>query len=121
MIEKYLKDSITDKGRLAKIESLSTLNLIPARIYREIRRQDSLMHSKDLAYLSEKGFIRRAKDTLGIEEDDDDKESLDKIKKEAINGGSLPKDKKELKLIIRTEALLPEEKKKSLQKDSIQP
>lgn len=28
MIEKYLKDSITDKARLAQIETLSKLNLI---------------------------------------------------------------------------------------------
>ena len=38
MIEKYLKDSITDKGRLARIEQLSKLNLIPSRIFREQNR-----------------------------------------------------------------------------------
>ncbi|MEI7470709.1 MAG: penicillin-binding transpeptidase domain-containing protein [Chitinophagaceae bacterium] len=121
MIEKYLKDSITDKGRLAKIESLSNLNLIPARIYREIRRQDSLLHSKDADYLSEKGIIRKAKDTLGIEVDDEDKESLDKNKKDTINNGTIPTKNKEVKLPLKTAAILPDQKKKPIQKDSIQP
>ena len=33
MIEKYLKDSITDKKRLERVEQLANLNLIPDRIY----------------------------------------------------------------------------------------
>ncbi|MBC7689162.1 MAG: penicillin-binding protein 2, partial [Aquabacterium sp.] len=44
LIEKYLKDSITDKARLDRIEQLSNLNLIPPRIYIEMRSQDSLRH-----------------------------------------------------------------------------
>ena len=119
LIEKYLKDSITDKGRVAKIESLSKLNLIPARIYREMRKQDSLLHSRDSAYLIAKGFIRIAKDTLGIEEDDEDKETLDKIKKDALSNGSLPKKQADEKMEIRSEAVLPNDKKKPEQKDSI--
>lgn len=119
MIEKYLKDSITDKGRLAKIESLSKLNLIPARIYREMRRQDSLMHSRDSAYLIAKGFIRIAKDTLGIEEDDEDKETLDKVKKDVLSNGPFPKKQTDEPFQIKTEAILPGEKKKTEPKDSL--
>ncbi len=41
MIEKYLKDSITNPRRIAEVEKLSKLNLIPPRIYKELRTQDS--------------------------------------------------------------------------------
>lgn len=47
MIEKYLKDSITDKSRLDKIEQLSKLNLIPPRIKAAINKQDSIKKVKN--------------------------------------------------------------------------
>ena len=81
MIEKYLKDSITDPARVARIEQLSNLNLMPPRIFIEIKRQDSMMHAKDSAYLIAKGYIKILKDTIGLDEEDDT-ESLDKLKKQ---------------------------------------
>jgi len=119
MIEKYLKDSITDKARLARIDQLSKLNLIPARIYSELKRQDSLSHAKDSAYLVAKGYIRNIKDTLEMDESDED-EALDKLKKdkEEIKGGQPKKDSNDKKIIVKPEALLPDEKKKQEAKDT---
>lgn len=119
MVEKYLKDSITEKSRLAKIEEISKLNLIPPRIYAELKKQDSLSHAKDSAYLIAKGYIRIAKDTLGIEEEDEDKETLDKIKKEVLKNEQQPKKQSDEKLQIRSEAILPGEKKKPEKRDSL--
>ena len=120
MIEKYLKDSITDKNRLARVEQLSKLNLIPSRIYVELKRQDSLSHAKDSAYLLAKGYIRLIKDTVGLDEGDED-DALDKIKtdKEDIKKGKPAKDSGDKKMIIKTEAILPNEKKKPETKDTI--
>ena len=53
---------------------------MPARIYEAIRHRDSLMHVKDTSYLIEKGYIKTAKDTMDIDEEDDT-EALDKLKK----------------------------------------
>jgi len=120
MIEKYLKDSITDKARLARIDQLSKLNLIPARIYSELKRQDSLSHAKDSAYLVAKGYIHNIiKDTLEMDESDED-DALDKLKKdkEEIKGGQPKKDSNDKKIIVKPEALLPDEKKKQEAKDS---
>ena len=106
MIEKYLKDSITEPARKERIEQLSKLNLIPPRIYTELRKQDSLRHSKDSAYLLAKGFLKTIKDTTGID-DEIESSDLEKIKKE--------KSKKELPLkdsIVKAEAILPQEKRK---------
>lgn len=122
MIEKYLKDSITDKARLARIDQLSALNLIPSRIYAELKRQDSMRHSKDSAYLIAKGYIRIIKDTLGMDETDED-EALDKLKKDKDEAkkGQPKKDSNDNKLRIRTEAVLPDEKRKPASQDSIKP
>jgi penicillin-binding protein 2 len=113
MIEKYLKDSITEKTRLAKIESFSKLNLIPKRIYDEMRRQDSMRHAKDSAYLIAKGYIKVIFDTLELDEDDKT-EALDKIKKDKETASKeLPaKDSSNKKAPVKTEAILPNEKKK---------
>jgi penicillin-binding protein 2 len=120
MIEKYLKDSITEPRRLAEIERLSKLNLIPARIYSELKRQDSLSHSKDSAYLVAKGYIRIIKDTLEMDESDED-DALDKLKKdkEDLKKGQPRKDSGDRKITIRTEAVLPDEKKKPELKDTL--
>ena len=107
MIEKYLKDSITDKDRLAKIESISKLSLIPKRIYVEVRRQDSLRHSKDSAYLIEKGFIKIIKDTTGID-DGEDEVGLTKIIKDKKDKENRDNKKEEL---LKPEAILPDKQK----------
>jgi penicillin-binding protein 2 len=120
MIEKYLKDSITDKDRLARIETLSKLHLIPDRIYIEMKRQDSLSHSKDSAYLIAKGYIKIIKDTLDMDDSDED-DALDKIKKdkEDLKKEKPKKDGNDNKPSIKTEAILPNEKKKPETKDSV--
>lgn len=122
MIEKYLKDSITDKGRLAKIETLSKLNLIPAKIYYEQRVQDSLLHARDSAYLIAKGYIKLMIDTLDLDESAED-EVLDKLKKdkEELTKKQPKKDSNDNKIKIKTEAILPDEKKKPETKDSVKP
>ena len=107
MIEKYLKDSITDKARIARVEQLSNLNLMPTRIFVELRRQDSLRHSKDSAYLFAKGYIKFIRDTVGIDEDQIDKDELEKAKKEKPgDDNKLPKDS-----VVKPEAILPNGKK----------
>ena len=119
MIEKYLNDSITDKGRLEKLDQLSKLNLIPPRIYSEIRRMDSLAHAKDTAYLIQKGYIRIARDTLGLEDEPDPikNDEPDKIKLQFKEADRKKKDS--LLQIQKVEAILPEEKKKPEPKDSL--
>ena len=115
MIEKYLNDSITDKERLAKIESLSKLSLIPKRIYVEVRKQDSLRHSKDSAYLIAKGFIKIIKDTTGID-DGEDEVGLTKLIKDKKDKENRDNKKKEDP--IKPEAILPGKQKQVVQ-DSV--
>ena len=120
MIEKYLKDSITDKRRLAKIEQLSNLNLIPARIFAELKRQDSMAHSKDSAYLIAKGYLRIIKDTMDLDETDAE-DALDKLKKdkESLKKKQPLNDSGNNKIRIGQQAILPDEKKKPEVKDSV--
>jgi len=117
MIEKYLKDSITDKARLARIETLSNQNLMPPRIYSELRRIDSLDHIGDSAYLLQKGYIKIIKDTLEAEDEPEilKQSDMEKVKKELLN----EKNKKDTVVIIRKpEAILPDNKKLSTEEDS---
>ncbi len=112
MIEQYLKDSIPEPDRKAKVESISKLNLMPPRIYRELRYRDSLMHSRDTSYLLAKGYIRIIKDTMDMD-DHDEQEALDKLKKDKQR-----EDQKKREIPDKIdnrpnlEGLLPEEKKK---------
>ncbi|MBL0145159.1 MAG: penicillin-binding protein 2 [Chitinophagaceae bacterium] len=119
MVEKYLKDSITEKSRLAKIEEISKLNLIPPRIYAELRRQDSARHSGDSAYLIAKGFIKIIKDTLEL--DDDEVDALDKLKKdkETVKKDTPKKDSGNSNLNNKPAAILPDEKKKQNITDTV--
>ena len=118
MIEKYLKDSITDKSRLALVEKMANTNLIPALIYTELKRQDSLAHAKDSAYLIAKGYIK-IKDTLDLDETNEE-EMLDKIQKdkESLKKGKPGNDSTGNKIKVNAQAILPDEKKKSAIKDS---
>ncbi len=119
MVEKYLKDSIVDKSRLAKIESLSKTNLIPPQIYQEVKRLDSLKHASDTNYLILKGYIKIIQDTLELD-DESDKEELDKIKKEKnqIKETKPKKDSNDRKIKFNTDAILPEDKIKPVEIDS---
>ena len=114
MIEKYLKDSITDPKRLDKIDKLSELNLIPVRIFNELKRQDSISHSKDSAYLIAKGYIRIIRDTMELDETDE-QDAIDKVEKdkELIKNGQPQKDSPGV-IRLRQPALLPEEKKRGI-------
>jgi penicillin-binding protein 2 len=120
MIEKYLKDSITEKPRLDRIEQLSNLNLIPKRIYIELRTQDSMRHAKDSAYLVAKGFIKMIKDTLDID-DEDEKDALEKMKadKETVKKDQPVKDSSNKKEPVRPSAILPSDPKKPEVKDTV--
>jgi penicillin-binding protein 2 len=72
MIEKYLKDSITNPARLAKIEQLYRTSLIPARILAEMRRLDSVAAAKKQQTDQEaKRRMKELKDSTGIDEDPD--------------------------------------------------
>ncbi|MDP4283929.1 MAG: penicillin-binding protein 2 [Bacteroidota bacterium] len=114
MIEKYLRDSITEPDRKAQIETISKLDLMPTRIYDAIKYRDSLVHSKDTSYLIEKGYIKTLKDSMGLD-DEDDMEGLEKLKKSnqeetSVDNSDTPK--KEEKINKNTEpALLPEKQK----------
>lgn len=120
MIEKYLKDSITDIGRIAQIEKLSSLNLIPPRIYKEIRKQDSMRHVKDSAYLIAKGYLKIIRDTMGLD-DEDEQEALDKLKKDKESAKKeLPKkDSNNIPLKGKIEAILPDDKRNAVTKDTV--
>ena len=99
------KDIITDKARLAKIEQLSNLNLMPKRIFIEIRKQDSLRHAKDLEYLLSKGYIKSIKDTVGLDEDQFDNDEFNNLKKEK------PAKKNRKDKELNSQAVLPSQKK----------
>lgn len=119
MIEKYLNDSITDKARLENVDQLSKLNLIPLRIYSEIRRMDSLAHAKDTAYLIQKGYIRIVKDTLDLEDEPEVLKSEEPEKNKLQIREDKQKKNDSLLPVQKPEAILPEEKKKPEPKDSI--
>ena len=107
MIEKYLKDSIIDKRRLAQIEQLSGLNLMPARIAQEVRRLDSLKHSKDTAYLLSKGYIKIIKDTLQTDEEPEQDLKADELAKKKKELEDQKKREDDSLKRARAEAVLP--------------
>lgn len=119
MIEQYLRDSIADPKRKAKIEQLSKLNLMPARIYKEARYRDSLLHAKDTSYLLAKGYIQIIKDTMGLE-DEDNTEALEKLKKAKQKEDSEKRKKQpDSPLQLRLQpAVAPDEKRRPEVKDS---
>ena len=120
MIEKYLKDSISGKERQAKVEQIANLNLIPPRIYKELRKMDSIRHAKDSAYLASKGYIKIVKDTIGLDADDE-ADALDKIKKEkeSVKKELPKKDSGNIPVKGSLEAILPDEKRKTEVKDTV--
>ena len=113
LIEKYLKDSITDKKRLAQIEQLSQLNLIPPRIYTEIRKQDSMRHIRDSAYLVARGYLKSLKDTMGLD-DEDERDALDKLKKdkELVKKEIPKKDSNSTAPKFKIEGVLPDNRRR---------
>ncbi len=116
MIEKYLHDTIA-KNRQAIVEKFEKLNLIPPRIYKEMKTVDSMLHSKDSAYLIAKGYITLIRDTMEMDKTDEE-EILDQIKKEKEKEKQ-KRDSGDKKIKINTEAILPNEKKKPEPKDTL--
>ena len=119
MIEKYLNDTIA-KNREAIVEKFEKLNLIPPRIYKEMRTVDSMLHRKDSAYLLAKGYIRLLRDTMEVDATDE-QAILDQLKKEKEDLKKQQKKKEDTdgKLIFNTDAILPNEKKKPELRDSM--
>jgi len=112
MIEKYLNDSITDKARLQRLEYYAGLNLIPPRIYAQIRTQDSLMHRKDTAYLVAKGYIKLIRDSVGIE-NEDATEIIENLKSgtKSLKQGDKSKSANDSD-IVQPPAIIPNDKRK---------
>ena len=107
MIEQYLNDSIAGAARKKKVEEISKMNLIPARMLREIRRQDSLLHARDTGYLIAKGYLKMIRDTADIDVEIDNDE-VDIIKNEK------PQKNKSARDTARApEALLPGENRRA--------
>jgi penicillin-binding protein 2 len=119
MIEKYLNDTIA-ANRQAIVEKFTKLNLIPSRIYTEMKTVDSMLHKTDSAYLIAKGYIKLIKDTMEMDASDE-QEILDQIKKEKeeLKKNQQKKQDSANKIKMNTEAILPTEKKKPEIKDSL--
>jgi len=111
MIEKYLNDTIA-ANRMPIVEKFNKMNLIPPRIYAEMKTLDSMLHRKDSAYLIAKGYIKLIKDTMDMDKSDED-ELLDQIKKgKEDQKKNNKKEGTDNKLQINTEAILPNSEKK---------
>ena len=118
MIEQYLRDSIPEPDRKAQVEAISKLNLMPLRIYKEMRYRDSLLHSKDTSYLLTKGYLKIIKDTMDMDEADN-QEALDKLKKAKQKEDQKKKDTQDKNQNKpNSEGLLPDEKKKAARDSS---
>ena len=119
MIEKYLNDTIAT-ARQGIVEKFTKLNLLPPRIYSEMKTLDSMLHRRDSAYLLAKGYIKILRDTMEVD-DTDEQDALDQIKKDKDElKKNLPKkDSNDNKLIDKPQAILPNEKKKPELKDTL--
>lgn len=119
MIEKYLNDTIA-ASRKPIVDKFTNLNLIPPRIYAAIKTRDSLTHAKDTAYLIAKGYIKLLRDTMEMDATDE-QDALEQIKqdKEDLKKGRPVKDSGDKRITIKTEAILPNEKKKPELKDTL--
>jgi len=96
---------LAGKAREEQAKRMSEMNLIPKRINEELRRQDSMRHSKDSAYLLSKGYIKLIKDTIGLEDSEDD----ENIRKPKDDGKQKKKDSS--KTIQVQPAILPDKQK----------
>src|SRR5690242_1958010 len=116
MIEKYLKDSITEPDRKAMIEKISNLNLIPQRMLDEIRKRDSIAHAKKQRPQLAKSYIKSIKDTTGMEDVDsaDAMEELNKAKSDEQQNDSVPSNKQNI--LHPSNAVLPDQQNKKVKK-----
>jgi penicillin-binding protein 2 len=109
MIEQYLKDSIPEPDRKVLVETLANTNLIPPRIARAMKSQDSLLHLRDTDYVATNGFINSMSDTVGLDLNDD----YTIIKSEKVKAAA-PAQKKNTNNTTpnKPQAIIPDEKKK---------
>lgn len=114
MIEKYLHDTLS-KERKPWVERYSGTKITPAYIADEYRRLDSIRHAKDTSYLIRQGYLRRAIDSLELEEDAE--EIKDKAKTAEEKKGKEKKDSMPGK--AAAEAVLPADNKRNEKKDSL--
>jgi penicillin-binding protein 2 len=116
MIEKYLKDSITEPDRKAMIDRISKLNLIPARMLEAMRERDSIAHAKKQRPQLAKSYIKSIKDTTGMEDVDsaDAMEELNKAKSDEQQNDSLPSKKQNI--THPSNAVLPDQQNKKVKK-----
>ena len=115
MIEKYLKDSITSAGRLDQIEKLASLDLLPARIYKEIRRQDSMRRINESSHIRNSPSSKKVNDANWLQEEEERK-GIDKFKKDSNlkKEKSPKKDSYPFSFKRYIEGILPDEKRKSV-------
>ena len=115
MIEKYLKDSITSAGRLDQIEKLASLDLLPARIYKEIRRQDSMRRINESSQIRNSPSSKKINDANWLQEEEERK-GIDKIKKDSNlkKEKSPKKDSYPFSFKRYIEGILLDEKRKSV-------
>ena len=115
MIEKYLKDSITSAGRLDQIEKLASLDLLPARIYKEIRRQDSMRRINESSHIRNSPSSKKINDANWLQEEEERK-GIDKIKKDSNlkKEKSPKKDSYPFSFKRYIEGILLDEKRKSV-------
>lgn len=114
MIEKYLKDSISEPDRKAMIEKISNLDLMPPRIVAEIRKRDSIVRAKDANIIIDKADMKKITDTTGID-DSENSDALDKLNKSDQSTPSpndtTPSKKEDIKNHTLN-AVLPDKQKK---------
>ncbi|MGN6602237.1 MAG: penicillin-binding protein 2 [Ginsengibacter sp.] len=118
MIEKYLRDSITEPDRKAMIEKISNLNLIPQRMLDEIRKRDSIAHAKQKNEALAKGYIKSIKDTTGME-DEDSSDAMEELNSSKTDTTAHPDNTPAKKQEIdhkRPNAIVPEEQNKKEKK-----
>ncbi|MGN6297792.1 MAG: penicillin-binding protein 2 [Ginsengibacter sp.] len=113
MIEKYLKDSITEPDRKAMIDRIAGLNLIPKRMLDAMRERDSIARAKSKNGMLAKDYIKSIKDTTGMEDVDstDAMEELNKIKANDKKTDSLPAKKQSFS-DNKPNAILPDKQNK---------
>jgi hypothetical protein len=113
MIEKYLKDSITEPDRKAMIDRIADLNLIPKRMLDAMRERDSIARAKSKNAMLAKDYIKSIKDTTGMEDVDstDAMEELNKIKANDKKTDSLPAKKQNFSN-NKPNAILPDRQSK---------
>ncbi len=115
MIEKYLKDSITSAGRLDQIEKLASLDLLPARIYKEIRRQDSMRRINESSHIRNSPSSKKINEANWLQEEEERK-GIDKFKKDSNlkKEKSPKKDSYPFSFKRYIEGILLDEKRKSV-------